>query len=90
MRVADEFQVAYRAIEDEERELAAGSHNRSSTVAAKFALLKNRKLYLVIEKAGALSNFVGTDGAEKVRRHVMEYVKRKVKIAPPPPMPPMD
>ena len=90
MRIADEFQVAYKAIEDEERELAAGSHNRSSTVAAMFALLKNRKLALVNQKAGALPNFIGTDGAEKVRRHVMEHVKRKVKIAPPPPMPRMD
>jgi len=90
MMVADEFQEAYKAIEKEEAALAATSHNRSSTLDDRFALLKQRKLSLVDEKVGALPNIIGMDDAEKVRRHVREYVKRKVKIAPPPPMPAMD
>lgn len=90
MRVADEFQEAYKAIENDERAFAAASDHRRSDIDAQFALLKQRKLSLVNEKVGALPNIIGTDRAEKVRRHVMEYVKRKVKIAPPPPMPPMD
>jgi hypothetical protein len=90
MRLGDEFQEASKALEDDEKTLAAASHHRSSIVDAKFALLKERKLNLVNEKVGALPSLIGAVGAEKVRIHVMEYVKSKVKIAPPPPMPPMD
>jgi len=90
MRVADEFQEAYKAIENDEKSLAAASDHRSPKLDAQFALLKQRKLSLVNERVGALPNIIGTDGAERLRRHVIEYVKRKVKIAPPPSMPPMD
>jgi hypothetical protein len=90
MMVANEFQEASKALEDDEKTLAAASHHRSSILDAKVALLKQRKLNLVNEKVGVLPSLIGNDGAEKVRLHVMEYIKRKVKIAPPPPMPPMD
>ena len=90
MRVAEEFQAVNKAIDDDERALATAGYQKGSSVGAKMALIKQRRLSLVNGTVAALPNRIGKDAAEAVKRHVMDYIKRKVKIGPPPPMPPMN
>jgi hypothetical protein len=90
MRVAEEFRAGNNALDDDERALANAGSQRSSAADARMALIKQRRLSLVNETIAALPNRIGKDSAERVKSHVMDYVKRRVKIGPPPPMPPMN
>jgi hypothetical protein len=90
MRVAEEFRAGNKALDDEERALATAGSQRGSAADARMALIKQRRQILVNETVAALPNRIGKDSAERVKGHVMDYVRRRVKIGPPPPMPPMN
>jgi len=47
MRVAEEFRAVNKAIDDDERALATAGYQKGSSVEAKMALIKQRRLSLV-------------------------------------------
>lgn len=87
MSTSDEYQRALNAI-DSQSTLDRTSHKSIHDIETQLNELKQRKLALVNEKVKSLPDRLGPSGAENVRRHVMKYIKRKVKIIPGPVMPP--
>ena len=82
IRTADELQEADRALDNDQIALTVPPRDRSPAMEARVAGLKERKRALVNEEVALLPNRVGQNGAERVRRHVIEYMKRKIKIIP--------
>lgn len=83
---SQEYQQALNALDSQQSALGRANHQSMRDIETQQNELKQRKLALVNEKVESLPNRLGIAGAENVRRHVMEYIKRKVKIIPGPVM----
>ena len=86
--VSQEYQNALNNIDTQQSALARANHQSMSNIETQLKEFKQRKLALVNEGVESLPDRLGRAGAENVRRHVMDYIKRKVKIIPGPVMPP--
>ncbi len=85
---SQEYQQALNTIDNQQSLIVRANHKSIRDIETQLNEFKQRKLALVNEKVESLPNRLGKAGAENVRRHVMEHVKRKVKIIPGPVMPP--
>lgn len=84
LSTAQEYQRDLNAIDEQRSALLNDNHQGVTGIENRLNELNQRKLDLVNEKLASLPNRLGKAGAENVRRHVMEYIKRKVKIIPGP------
>jgi hypothetical protein len=87
--ISDEYQNAVRSLDTEQSALVESHHHNMAEIEAELNSLQLQRQLLVSAKVALLTSRLGATGAEKVRRHVMEYIKRKVKIIPGPGTPQM-
>jgi hypothetical protein len=86
--ISQEYQRAVDDIDTKQSALSRTNHLQNKDLEIQLAELQQRRLALVDEKVKSLPARLGDRAAENVRRHVMEYIKRKVKIIPGPTMQP--
>lgn len=83
--VAEKFHQRAKALEKQAAELEGRKWpDPDPAVAAKLKSLESQNEDLAMETAYSLPNHLSTAGLEKVRQHINEYVKRKIKIIPGP------
>ena len=80
--VADDFRQAAAIIDNDQRALSSGSLQSTFAIESQFAKLRELRVALVNEKVRQLRTSIGDNDTEKIRRYVMEYVRRRVKIIP--------
>lgn len=87
--VSQEYQNALNNIDTQQSSLARANHQNLRDIETQLNDLQQRRVGLIKNKVKSLPNRLGETGAANVRHHVMEYIKRKVKIVPGPVMPEM-
>ncbi|SRR6266851_3652320 len=86
---SQEYQNALNNIDTQQSALARANHQDLRGIETQLNELQQRRLVLLNEKVQSLPNRLGKTGAANIQRHVMEYIKRKVKIIPGPMTPEM-
>jgi hypothetical protein len=83
--VAEKFHQRAKALEKQAAEIKGRKWpDPEPEVAAKFRALESQNEDLAMETAYSLPNQLSPAGLEKVRQHVNDYVKRRIKIVPGP------
>ena len=82
--ISDEYQTAVNDLDREQSALVDSHHHNIAEIQGQLDELQQRRRLLISQKVTSLATNLGELGAAKIRRHVMEYIKRKVKIIPGP------
>ena len=82
LAVADEYGRRIGALDQQAKEIKK-TYGHGPNSKAQLRALQEQKVATVIEICNSLASHLGPRAAERVRQHVNEHIKRKVKIFPP-------
>lgn len=82
LRVVERFERRVGALDRQAEQIHAQNPHPDSAALARLNLLQQQKEAVIAELVASLPRRLGVDGAERMRRHVNERVKRRVRITP--------
>ena len=82
LAVADEYKRRVAALDEQAKEIRR-TYGSGPNAKAQLRALQEQKVATVTEICDSLASHLGRQAAEKIRAHVNERIKRKVKIFPP-------